>query len=162
MPTVAVIAVFCTTNIFFGWLAGYHSFRSYLTFWLLSALALITARTIVMRTWPAERAGDTALRIAIASLGIVVLCGLVMGSLSRITIPGYLVAQTALLAGSALLPTRRVPSVSAEPLAGGPFGHALIAGLAGALLAFAVGFAATHAPGPGAPGEDRARPHREA
>ena len=144
---MTAIAVFCTTNVLLGWFAGYHSIRSYLTFWLLSAFALITARNIVVRMWPRESSGDTVLRIAIASLAIVVFCGLLLGGFGQITVAGYLVAQTTLLVGSMLLPPHQAASVSAEqPPVGSPAGHTLVAGLGGALLAFAVAFAATHAP----------------
>jgi hypothetical protein len=89
-----------------GWHAGYRSAAPYVSFWILNTLALLDAVIVVQRFFPFDTAYDQLVKVGVAAVAIVVLCGLLLGAIGALTPVGYLVALSLLLAGIAVLPSR--------------------------------------------------------
>jgi hypothetical protein len=141
------IAAICGLNLVLGWSSGYDSAVPYLAFWILAALPLLAAYRLVARIWPSLDRTDQAVRQALVVLAIVVGCGLVLGALRILTLWAYLCAEAALLgiayvATAGPAPARDQPQASGERSLPG----SLLVGVAGAMLAFAIAFAISHAP----------------
>src|SRR5712692_1676339 len=135
-------AVLCTINAALGWYLGYQTVGVYAGFWLLAALAVLTASTVAYRAYPPAGLADTLIRITVISFAVIVLCGLVLGSSGRLALTPYLVLEAALLGSSMFLESRHrpapAPCQSVVPLP--------VVGITAAMLAFIVGFAMTHSP----------------
>jgi hypothetical protein len=139
---LATAAVLCTTNAALGWYLGYHAVGAYVGFWLLAALAVLTASNVTQRVFPPAGLADTVIRIGVLSFATIVLCGLVLGSLGRLALTPYVVLEAALLGASMFWEPRRRPVLA-------PRQHVVplpVVGITVALLAFVVGFAMTHSP----------------
>lgn len=141
------IAVACVTNVALGWSNGYHAIGAYLTFWVLAALPVITASNIVRHRSGSIDATEDTVRIAVVSLAIVVGCGLLLGVLRVLTVGAYCCVEGALLAVSYAVRSAAPPALDQSGTREERFAvQAPVAGIAGALMAFAIAFAATHAP----------------
>jgi hypothetical protein len=80
-----------------GWHFGYRSPASYLTCWLLNTLVLLNAYVLFQRFFRSDDLYDALVRMAVLVFGLIVLCGLVLGGVGRLTSPAYAVLLTALL-----------------------------------------------------------------
>jgi hypothetical protein len=89
------VTLLCVSLLPLGWHLGYQSIGAYIVFWLFSASVGVTATVVARRTFPWHGLVDAVIRTAIIALAIVVLTGLILGSL------GYLteIADGVLLAG---------------------------------------------------------------
>jgi hypothetical protein len=158
MSGLTTVALVCATNLVLGWYSGYQTVGSYVAFWLLCGLALATAWTIVSRIFAPESLPDAGVRLGVVSLSIVVLCALGLGSAGRLTTPGFLAAQAALLAASLRLPrpggsegphrtrSSRGACHFAIPVDTPPPWPLVVVAIGGALLAFAIAYGMTHSP----------------
>jgi hypothetical protein len=81
-----------------GWHFGYRSPASYLTCCLLNTLVLLNAYVLFQRFFRSDELYDALVRMAVLVFGLIVLCGLVLGSMGRLTSPAYAVLLMALLA----------------------------------------------------------------
>src|SRR6266851_5503103 len=135
-------ALLCTINAALGWYLGYQAVGAYVGFWLLAALAVMTASSVTHRAFPPAGQADTIIRITVLSFAVVVLCGLVLGGSGLLALTPYLVLEAALLGSSMFLEPRHRPAPAPRqylaPLA--------VVGVTAAMLAFIVGFAMTHSP----------------
>ena len=141
MP-VTITIVFCATNVALGWFAV-NTVAGYLTFWLLTSRGWCAAcRRPRTRH---DRGDEQAVRVAVAAPRLSS-CGLALGAVGQLTTASFIAAQSAIFAGACALAVwsgrrdsnARTPDPVSIP--------APAAGLAGALLAFALAFAVTHAP----------------
>ncbi len=138
----------CVTSAMLSWsLWIYRSPAQYLTLWLLAALPLFAARTLVADRWRSAAAMDAAVRTAIVALAIVIGCELLLGARRLLTINAVLLAESVIAAVSFLIARREHARADTTPDDSdwSPV-HGPIVGIIGALLAFAIAFAATHAP----------------
>jgi hypothetical protein len=140
--TLTTAALLCTINAVLGWYLGYQAVGAYVGFWLLAALAVLTASSVTRRAFPPAGQADTIIRIAVLSFAVIVLCGLALGSSGRLALTPYLVLEAALLGSSMFLESRRRPAPAPRqylvPLP--------VVGVTAAMLAFVAGFAMTHSP----------------
>ena len=145
--TASWLGLICVTSAMLGWSLGYRSLTQYLTLWLLAALPLFAARTLVADRWRSAAAMDGAVRTAIMALAIVIGCELLLGARRLLTIGAVLVAESVIAAVSLLIARREHARADTTPDDSdwSPV-HAPIVGIIGALLAFAIAFAAAHAP----------------
>jgi hypothetical protein len=128
-----------------GWPLGYRSVASYLAFALLSIAVSLTAYRITRSAFPWSGLADTLIRTAVVAFAMIVLSGLVLGVAGLLTLPIVCVLSMAMLAGSAFLKTPAGhPSASRDGLTSASL--IPIVGLLAALLAFMIGFGATHSP----------------
>src|SRR6202171_2742626 len=100
---LTTVAVLGTINAALGWYLGYQTVGVYVGFWLLAALAVLTASNVAHRAFPPADPADTLIRITVLSFAIIVLCGLVLGSSGRLALMPYLVLEAALLGSSMFL-----------------------------------------------------------
>ena len=142
MPMLTFIGVLVAANVWIGWLLGYSSARGYFTFWTLCALALVTAWNVVSRVFPAIGRLDSAIRLGVVTFAVVVLTGLLLGAIGKLTIVACIMTQALMCVASMFAPARgssmsarEPPAVSVVPIAA-----------VGALLSFGAGFALTHSP----------------
>jgi hypothetical protein len=121
---------------------GYHAASPFVLFWLLNAAVVLTACVVTRSLFPWTGAADALMRTGLLAFAIVVLSGLVLGSIGRLTQPAYFAfVGGLLLANFLLLPhdtTLRPASLAGLPI--------FAVAVAAALLAFMIGFAARHAP----------------
>src|SRR5437588_1068282 len=120
-----------------GWLQGYRDAAAALTFALLVASVFLTARRLVSSTFMAAAVSEKIVRIAIAGFAIIVTSNLILGAAGRLTVPYVLGLQTLLWIASLWL---RVPP-SGRSVFDPSSIPAWFAGVAGALVAFAVAYA---------------------
>jgi hypothetical protein len=142
MPLLTALAVAAAANLVLGWRSGYHALGAYLAFWCLASIVLTTSWNVVSRLFRSASRAEAGVRIAVVAFAIVVFCGLVLGALGQLTIRGYFAAESALLCASWLLPAGEGDPFPDAPLAA----PALIVGIGGALVAFALAYAVAHAP----------------
>lgn len=142
MPVMMVIGVLLTANAWVGWLLGYGSVSGFVIFWVLCALTLVTAWNIVTRVFPPMSRVDAGIRVGVVSVAVIVLSGLVLGSVGRLTIGADLALQMAVCAASFASPAR----ASGLPGPARPTFPVLPVAVCAALLSFGAGFAVTHSP----------------
>src|SRR5579862_4637886 len=146
-PTRWLIGILCVTNVAIGWTDGYRAIAGYLAFWVLAALALLTARRIVRHVWRGDDDPATGvIRIAVIALALIVGCGLLLGAARLLTLQAYVIAEALLFAASRLILSERESPRADGRLPDAPSMPAAVVGVLGALTAFAVVFASTHAP----------------
>ncbi|HEV3218033.1 MAG TPA: glycosyltransferase family 39 protein, partial [Vicinamibacterales bacterium] len=112
------VSLLCVPVIALGWHFGYHSIGAYIVFWLFSASVGVTATVVARRTFPWHGLVGAVIRAATIAFAIVVLTGLILGSLGQLTAIAVGVLLTAVCALSRLLlpprsgaTTPRVPDV---------------------------------------------------
>jgi len=128
-----------------GWPLGYRSVTSYLACALLSVSLAFTASRITRSAFPWSGLADTLIRTAVVAFAIIVSSGLVLGAIGALTLPVFSLLSVAMLAASAFLKTPEgSPSPSRDTMTSAPI--MAIVGLLAALLAFMIGFGATHSP----------------
>ena len=131
------------TAIALGWPLGYRSVSEYLTFALLGASVALTAWHITRHFFTWQGVADAFVRVGVVAFAIIVACGLVLGGLGYLTLTMFCVLGVAALAASAFL----TPSSDSAFTAPDPAALAIpVVALLAALLAFMVGFGATHSP----------------
>lgn len=128
-----------------GWPLGYHSGTSYLAFALLSLSLALTAWRITRSAFQWSGLADTLIRSAVVALAIIVSSGLVLGAVGALTLPIFCALSVAMLAASAFLKTPEARAIRATEATTTLPGMAVV-GLVAALLAFMIGFGATHSP----------------
>src|SRR2546428_4786471 len=106
MPMLTLIGVLFAANAWVGWLLGYHSVSRYVTFWILTALALATAWNTVTRVFPAVSRVDAIIRVGVVTFAVVVVAGVLLGSAGRLTIAGRPALQTPMCAAAPFAPAR--------------------------------------------------------
>ena len=133
LPTVVAV----------GWSLGYRSVSEYLTFALLGASVAMTAWRITRHFFAWHGVADALVRIGVVSFAIIVACGLVLGGLGYLTLTMFCVLAVAALIATAFL----TPSPGSAFGALDPAALAIpVVALLAALVAFMVGFGATHSP----------------
>jgi hypothetical protein len=140
---LATTIVVLSSIIALGWPLGYRSIGGYLAFALLAASVALTAYSITRHVFPWHGMPDAVVRIGVGAFAIIVFGGLVLGGVGHLTLPMFCVLAVALLAASSSLTASRwrgaaVPKPAALP--------APIVAVVAALLAFMIGFGATHSP----------------
>jgi dolichyl-phosphate-mannose-protein mannosyltransferase len=142
MPVLVLIGFLLSANVWVGWLLGYRSITGFVIFWVLCALALITAWNLVTRVFPPLSRVDAGIRVGVVSFAIIVSSGLLLGSMGHLTIGACLALQAAMCAASFVARVR--PSGFTTPAR--PALPVLPVAVCAALLSFGAGFAVTHAP----------------
>src|SRR5262245_52555972 len=143
MRFASALIVLVVAHLVIGFHLGYRDGLAFARFWLLAALAIATAAVAVSRGFGSALDAELVARVSVVSFAVVVVCGLVLGWIGRLLTPAYLLAQAALLVGAARLPRRDAGStVERDTSFTGPIRiPPWLAGVAGALTAFAVAFA---------------------
>lgn len=129
-------------GVLVGWRAGYRDPAAYLVFAAAAGLAVGSAARLIDGAFPQAGAADRAIRIGIVAVAVAVGSTLAVGAIGRLT-PGAVLAAEAVAFAAAIVfggVRRDPPAIGASP--------APVAAIAipGALLAFALAFAAAHAP----------------
>jgi hypothetical protein len=108
---VATLSALAFTNFGLGWYLGYHSPSAYLTFWLLCGLATITAMRLEQATDTGRGAADRLIQFGVLGFGLVVIAGLLLGSLGWLTPFAYVIVFAGSCAATRALPRAepRVP-----------------------------------------------------
>lgn len=128
-----------------GWRAGYRDPAAYLAWWSAATLVLCAAAAIVARGWPADRGAAAAIRIAVVAMAIVVACTGALAAAGRLAMLPLLALHLIACAAALVIGVRRQAPPTSFPAAATRLPVAAVAA-AGVVLAFALGFGATHAP----------------
>jgi hypothetical protein len=125
-----------------GWQLGYHSLNAYILFWTYVALLGVTARRIVRHLFPGQPVADSLIRIGVVAFATVVAGGLVLGSVGVLTPQTCLAFAVGVCLLSLFLKSPPLP----DQLPSLTFVPRWVGAIAAALVAFAIGYAMTHAP----------------
>ena len=102
---VSILAALAVAHLGLGWYLGFHSVLAYCSFWILCALAGISAWRLVRSVFPWAGLADAVVRASIVAFAAIVLAGLALGSLSLLGTVPYLCLFAAGFAASLLLKT---------------------------------------------------------
>jgi hypothetical protein len=136
------VSLLCVSVLPLGWHFGYQSIGAYIVFWLFSASVGVTATIVVRRSFAWHGLADAVVRTAIIALAIVVLTGLVLGSLGHLTESADGVLLAAVCALSLVL---KSPRSRATPPRIGDVPIAVVAAVS-TIFVFIVGYGIGHSP----------------
>src|SRR5262249_12347969 len=122
---------------------GYQEPSTYFLSWLLATLAIGSGWTIASRLFGRSDTGELVARAALIAFALVVLCGLLLGAIGRLSPTAYVVTELLFF-----LASRRIRPRDDRPTTDGDRAQLSMwcAGLVGALAVFAIAFAIGHAP----------------
>jgi hypothetical protein len=143
MTWALALGVCAAANVVLGSIAGYTSASSYLSFWVSIALVVSSSRRITARWWADAAALERAVRDAVVAVAIVVATMLTLGAAARLTPVNASIALALVFAATRTL---RVPPRTAALERETPDVPTAAIAIVASLIAFAIAFAATHAP----------------
>src|SRR5262249_52402536 len=130
-------------NVIVGWSLGYRDPVAYVAFWAMVIALALTSRNVVSRVFAPGSRVDAWIEGGVIAFAMVVVSGLVLGAIGRVTLGGYPCLQAVLLGVSFVLPKG---NRHALPQAGKPPIPDPLAAIVGALAVFSLAYAFTHAP----------------
>src|SRR5262249_3083439 len=95
MPTLVSVCALAAGLATVGAVWCFADPRSYIAFWTLVSLTVVTARQLVRRLSPQSRS-DYVVSVSLASLATVVSCGLLLGAVGHLSLTALLILQATL------------------------------------------------------------------
>jgi hypothetical protein len=92
---LVLMVLLCGLAVVAGWPQGYHSVLGYGVFWLIGTVTALSAFFIERTAFPAGPARDRLVRTAVIAFSLIVVCGLLLGTLGWIGITSYVVFSVA-------------------------------------------------------------------